>query len=81
MHWTVDTVKRVSELVRQRAWVDLFRECVVSSEILLSEAILSSWARLDEKDRLQIQKAEANIGRGKGINSFGLGEIIRLCPY
>lgn len=55
------------------------RECVYLVEHALRHLLSQHLTHLEEKDRLTVQKAELEIGKGiKGIERFTLGELVGI---
>lgn len=54
------------------------RECVSIIEHALRELFLRHLTRLDEKDRIRVQELELKFGKGKGVESFTMGQLVGL---
>lgn len=71
------------ELIRRnldmRGYTIVARECVYLVEHALRQLFTQHLTHLEEKDRLTVQKAELEIGKGiKGIERFTLGELVGI---
>lgn len=54
------------------------RECLIIIELALRELFLRHLTKLDEKDRLRVQETEREIGKGKGLSEFTMGQLVGL---
>lgn len=72
-------VKRIERLFDVGEYTIVAKECVGLIEQALRHLFSQTLTQLDEKDRLKVQEAEQNIGKGeKGIESFTMGQLVGL---
>ncbi len=77
-------LKRIERILKKRVLkvgehTIVAKECVDLIEQALRQLFSQHVTQLDEKDRLNVRKAETEIGKGaKGIESFTMGQLVDL---
>lgn len=70
-------VERIERLLDMGEHTIVAKECVSLIEQALRHLFSQALTQLDEKDRLKVQEAERDIGKGeKGIESFTMGQLV-----
>ena len=70
-------VDEVEKMLSQEFYTPAAKECVALIESVLRELLKNQVSRLDNKDRLNVNKAEIEIGKGsKGIDEFTMGQLL-----
>ena len=70
-------INLIKENLKVEGYAIAAKECVGIIEQVFRELLHQQLTQLKEKDRINFQKAELDIGKGKnGIESFTMGQLI-----